>query len=285
MRLCIAALGAVFVFEAATEAQGNASVDSARPEALEEVIVRGEALAELRLRIERAEDDAYALFNERNSDDRFDIHCYERAPMSSRIERRTCLSNAWREADAATADAIVRDLQSATTVIGGTGNTSAGFGAAGYSHIPQQHRAKQLREQNVVVDEMLRLAEQDPAFREAIIRLGQEYQALEALSGLRPEWTLSREVALGEQVLPPEVRRRFDVRMGSATWSHPLGARAFTIAGVNGRIRDLLVACDAAEARLEYQAEVDWTIPEAWGACTLRVSAKRGTTFAVLELE
>jgi hypothetical protein len=47
----------------------------------------------------------------------------------------------------------------------------------------------------------------------------------------------------------------------------------------------MLVECDATETRLEYQAEVDWTIPQAWGACTVEVNAKSGTTFALFELE
>lgn len=67
----VVALGAVVVPAAAIAAQEAAPVADAAP--IEEVVVLGKALAELRFRIERAEDEAYARFNEVNSDDRFDI--------------------------------------------------------------------------------------------------------------------------------------------------------------------------------------------------------------------
>ena len=262
----VVALGVTLVCPVAVHAQQDASV--------EEIVVLGKALEELRVRIENAEDVAYARFNEINSDDRFDVYCYERHSSTSQIERRSCLSNAWREADATFADATVRSIQSG----------AGGVGSFGYSHIPQQYRAQQLRERGLVVDEMRRLSEEDPDFKAAMMRLGEAYQALEAVAGPRPEWTLYREVDTRDESLPLG-SRRFDVRVGSAPWRHPLTARTFTIAGVGGRIRDVRVECEATEAELEYQADVDWTIPQAWGACTVQVSAKRGTTFALYELQ
>jgi hypothetical protein len=284
---CSVALGAALVFLADIEAQEGARPGPADPAPIEEIVVLGKALEELRIRIELAEDAFYARFNEINSNDRFDIHCYERPATGSRIQGRTCLSNAWREAGQEAANAIVRDLQSTAMVAGGSGgSTSTGVGAAGYSHIPQQYRAKQLIEKNLVVDEMRRLAEQDPELKAAMESLGRDYQALAAMTGSPPaEWTLFREVDARDASLPPEARRRFDVRIGSAPWRHSLSARTFTIASVDGRIRRMLVECDATETRLEYQAEVDWTIPQAWGACTVEVNAKSGTTFALFELE
>jgi len=54
---------------------------------------------------------------------------------------------------------------------------------------------------------------------------------------------------------------------------------------LNGRIRDLRVACDKAKRTLDYKADAEWTIPDSWGACTLQVDAKRGTTFSLYEFE
>jgi len=102
---------------------------------------------------------------------------------------------------------------------------------------------------------------------------------------LPPEWTLYREVTGGSDGLPFGAQHLVEVRIGSTGWSQTLRARTFSIAGVDGRIRGMRVACDTAERKLEYQEEIDWTIPDGWGACTLYVNAKRGTTFALYEFE
>jgi hypothetical protein len=265
--------GALVVLGAAAAAQATAP--ATEPRADEEILVLGKRLEELRIRIRLAEDDVYARFNEINSDDLFDVHCYERPASGSHIDRRRCLSNGWRQMDVAFADATVRDLQS----------RSGGVGSDGYSHIPQQYRAKQLRGEQLMTVEMRRLAHEDPELRAAMERLGQAYQAEEQLSGLPPEWTLYREVTAGDDGLPFGARHLVEVRIGVTEWSRTLGTRTFTIAGVDGHIRGIRVACDKTEKKLEYQEDSDWTIPDAWGGCTLYVSAKRGTTFALYEFE
>ncbi len=65
-----------------------AAVDAA-PMELEEIRVHGESLAR---RIERAEDDFFALYNILNADDRFDVHCGQMAlHPGSMIMQRTCV--------------------------------------------------------------------------------------------------------------------------------------------------------------------------------------------------
>jgi hypothetical protein len=281
-------LGATLLATTALAAQEGAPSTRTEPPSVEDqVVVLGEALEELRIRIELAENDVYARFNEINSDDLFDVHCYERAQTGSRIQQRKCLSNAWREADIAIADATVRDMQSAAAGVEGADPAvlAAPTLAAGYSHVPQQYRAKQLRTEGIVVDEMQRLAREDPVLRAAMIRLGQAYQALEAVSGTRPEWTLYRDVPAGNEGLPFAARRVVEVRIGDAPWRHSLTARTFTIAAVDGRIRGMHVECETQDTRLEYEEALDWTLPPSWGACTLRVSARRGTTFALYEFD
>jgi len=54
---------------------------------------------------------------------------------------------------------------------------------------------------------------------------------------------------------------------------------------VQGRVRELHVDCGKTTKTLDYKADAEWTIPESWGACTLQVDAKRGTTFAFYEFE
>jgi len=286
--LAIATLGATVLLEANVAAQQESPVTADDSTPREEILVLGKRLEELRIQIELAEDDVYARFNEINSNDLFDVHCYERPDAGSRIERRTCLSNAWRKMDVEIADATVRDLQSRSAGVA-SGMDAAGSpslaGSAGYSHVPQKYRAKQLRTEGLVADEMRRLAREDPVLRAAMLRLGQAYQAEESLTGLPPEWTLYREVTAGSEGLPFGAEHVFEVRIGSTEWSQTLSTRTFTITSVDGRVRGLRVACDQAERKLDYQEDLDWTIPDAWGACTLYVSAKRGTTFALYEFE
>jgi len=54
---------------------------------------------------------------------------------------------------------------------------------------------------------------------------------------------------------------------------------------VTGRIRDLRLDCGKTKHRLKYEPDVDWTLPDAWGQCTLNVRATRETTFAFYEFE
>ena len=60
---------------------------------VEEVIVPGRRPENLRVEIERLEVAVYERFNALNSNDEFDIHCFEQAPTGSNIPLRTCAPN------------------------------------------------------------------------------------------------------------------------------------------------------------------------------------------------
>jgi hypothetical protein len=60
---------------------------------LEEVIVRGRSMGDLRSELYRAQEQFYSVFNALNSDDEYDIHCEYRAPVGSHIRRRVCVPN------------------------------------------------------------------------------------------------------------------------------------------------------------------------------------------------
>jgi hypothetical protein len=61
---------------------------------IEEVIVRGsKPLIKLKHEMYRAEEALYDLFNSLNTDDDFDIRCYEEVPTGSKIPRRVCRTN------------------------------------------------------------------------------------------------------------------------------------------------------------------------------------------------
>jgi hypothetical protein len=69
--------------------EGPAEAEPAGP--LEEVIVRApRSLKSLREAIFDAEDRAFDLYNELNTDDDYDIVCHREAPTGSRISYRNC---------------------------------------------------------------------------------------------------------------------------------------------------------------------------------------------------
>jgi len=80
--------GALVVLGAAAAAQATAP--ATEPRADEEILVLGERLEELRIRIRLAEDDVYARFNEINSDDDFDIQCTAEQRTGTRLGRQVC---------------------------------------------------------------------------------------------------------------------------------------------------------------------------------------------------
>lgn len=273
----VALLGATLCFCTASQAQQGPAASDPTAASTDEIIVSGKALEELRIRIERAEDDIYARFNEINGNDAYDIHCYDRVPKDSHISRRVCLSNAARAADVTMSEATVRALQSAV------GSSGAPSGATG---IAQVQRAKQLDTERRVQDELRRLTQEDPVLKANVIRLGDAYRARDVMTGVQPGATLYSEVEAGGKELPFEAQHLFEVRVGDVAWRHALTSRTFTLGNVQGRIRELQLACDqTAPKTLDYKADAEWTVPESWGACTLEVSAKRNTTFALYEFD
>ena len=241
----------------------------------DEIIVRAKALEKLRLEIKHAEQAVYARFNEINSNDLYDIHCYDRNRFLSHIKHEVCLSNAWRKFDNAIAESTVQGMQSLN--LDSVAGVSTGF--------VQASRANQLATEQKIKKEMAELAHRDPALRAAVMRLGEAYQAEEAMTGLRSFLTLEWDMPAGDNGLPFRAQHLFQVRIGQVDWVHPLTSRTFTLGSVTGRIRDLRVQCNKTQHKLRYEEDVEWTVPNAWGECTLRVRATRETTFALYEFE
>jgi hypothetical protein len=233
----------------------------------DEIIVRGRGYAELRLQIRRAEQSVYDRFNAINSDDRFDVTCDSRERLGSRMHEYVCQSNSWREQDANIGAATARALRGE-------------FGAD-----PAQFVGEQLRMQRALRDEMNRLAESDPELRRAVMALGEAYQMHANLTGARSAWSYYREMPRRDDGLPFDAERALEVQIGATPWSQALLARTFTFGDVTGKIRGIEVDCERHRERLPYEAGTDWTIPDAWGACLLRVDAKRDTTFRLYEFQ
>lgn len=78
-----AVLTAAFTLSVAVQ-EGAPPTLNQPPPIDDQIVVVGKALAELRIRVELAENEVYARFNEIDSNDLFDVHCYERVERLAR---------------------------------------------------------------------------------------------------------------------------------------------------------------------------------------------------------
>jgi hypothetical protein len=67
-------------------------------------------------------------------------------------------------------------------------------------------------------------------------------------------------------------------------WRIDASRKIFTIGEIDGTIDSIDAECDAARIRLDFQADVDWRLPESLGACTYFVNAEPGTSFVFFEM-
>ena len=122
---------------------------------IDEVIVPGRAPENLRLEIERLETAVYDRFNALNSNDEFDIHCFERAPTGSNIPQRTCAPNFVIEGEARAARRMLKD---------GRGSDANNFSRAELK-VGMEQKSRELTE------EMQRVARSDEQLLRGRLRL------------------------------------------------------------------------------------------------------------------
>jgi hypothetical protein len=235
------------------------------PPAPPDIVVRGRAYGELRLQIRLAEEAVFARFNEINSTDDFDIHCRDEPVIGSRVQKRACFSNSWREQNANIAQAVIAQAR------------------RDYGPSPQFFLGQQLLMQRRLAEEAQRLALEDEQLGEAVLNLGRAKLALARRTDQEERLTAWRQVSAGANGLPYEAARMFEVRVGEETWAHLLTQRTFAFASVTGDIRSLALDCREEDENLDYEPDVEWTLPADWSSCILLVRAKKGTTFALLE--
>lgn len=250
--------------------EGQESTEAAPPPTAsfdEEVIVRGQTPERLRAQIQEAEEAYFDRFNEINSSDEFDIVCYYRVEIGSKIPRRRCLPRFWRDRERDIGEETARAMQGSYAI------NSQVFVAE------QQYKSVQL------ADEMQRLTAEDDELLRAVTRLANLKQALADSKGIQREIrsTREREVPDNDGQLAFDADSVFEVHVGRKPWTHDLTQRTFTVARVYGEIRDMEVECSERTEKLEQEVGVEWTLPESWGPCTLVVDAKRDTTFALYE--
>jgi hypothetical protein len=147
--LCLAA---VLLGAATALAQEGAAP---RDGSVEELVVPGRTPDSLRLEIERVEAAVYERFNALNSNDDFDIHCFQQAPTGSNIPVRICAPNF-----------VIREESRASTKILTDGrSTSANNFNRAELNLRMQQKARELTE------EMQRLAREDEQLLRDLARL------------------------------------------------------------------------------------------------------------------
>lgn len=256
--------------EEAESASPNAQVADSGGTIDEEIVVRGRSLTILRQQLRLAEEAVFARFNEINSDDQFDIHCYEEAPTGSRIRRRLCHPNFWRTAQASAGQEALLAMQGMSALP------------------PEMFVAEAVVKREQLAEEMRRLAMEDEELMQALTRLSNVSAALNQRSipvRRAADATFDRERAAEDSMLPYDASRVVDVLIGREPWRYELTSRTFTIAQLYGEIFGLDVDCVAGGIRLQWETGAEWTLPDDWGACTLQVQASRGTSFALYEFD
>ena len=66
-------------------------------------------------------------------------------------------------------------------------------------------------------------------------------------------------------------------------WTFTPARRIFTVANVEGKLDRINARCQRRDLELEYQQDVDWTLPATLGSCVLDFEGRDGTTFVVYE--
>jgi hypothetical protein len=148
---CIVAFAALVSMANAQEEPSTAP-----PVGVEELIVRGRTIQQLRLEIEKLEDAVYERFNELNSNDDFDIFCYEQAQTGSNVPQRTCIPKFALRADERAARTVLCTMQTACKGFGGNA---------------QIHYARMEQKGEELTAEMARVAREDEQLMQELTRL------------------------------------------------------------------------------------------------------------------
>lgn len=257
---------------AVAEQSGKTDAVAEKPKPVEEeIIVHGRTPAELRVQIRHAEEAFYGRFNDIESDDEFDIHCRQEQVTGSHLPRRVCVPNFWRDLLAKSGEEETKERQS------GGGLDSSYAASSG------QYFAEAEYKRVLLAREMQRLVNNDEQLRRDYLRLQGLQLALNASMRRAPAETSAVVQTAGKEALPYGAALEADVTIGRQPWHHALRNRTFTFAHLYGKIRAVDVKCRGHERRVQYKIGVEWTLPDDWRACAVRVDAPRGTTFSLFE--
>lgn len=71
----------------------------------------------------------------------------------------------------------------------------------------------------------------------------------------------------------------------SGNWSAKLFKQHFYFNGINGEINSIGFNCTNKQTTLPYKQDSIMEIPDAWGACTMKVNAKPNTSFNIVQMQ
>ena len=140
-----------------------------------------------------------------------------------------------------------------------------------------------------LADEELRLALEHRFALE--VQLGRVTDALETyarrveLERLPSDHSMARQAAALEQALEaPDTHLVIQGRIDrNGRWEHTLTWATFAVGNVDGRIENIDVECNRKKAVLPFEAEVEVSIPAAWGECALFLRGRPDATFTLYE--
>jgi hypothetical protein len=140
----------------------------------DEVIVRGRKLGDFRAELDAARVRVYDLFNELNSDDRFDVHCHIQDATGTRMRHQACRPQFQDDISSAAGKAWVRGIQDAC---GGQLTQECIFSEAANQGISaaQAVEAFQPGLQQQYAVEMARVVAKSPEMQQAML----DYEAAE----------------------------------------------------------------------------------------------------------
>ncbi len=159
----------VVLFGLGAPALAQEAASPPRSADVDEVIVPGRRPANLRVEIERVEVAVYDRWNALNSNDEFDIHCFEQAPTGSNIPLRTCAPNFVVQAEARSASRMLVD----------------GRAGAGNNNDPGQHARAMEKKSRELTEEMQRVAREDEQLLRDLVRLDELRQLQSSEQGER----------------------------------------------------------------------------------------------------
>jgi len=142
--------------------------------------VRGRRLSELRGDVQIARARAYGIFNEINSSDDFDVYCHDESRSGTRVPQQVCRARFEDRISSRAAQDYISALKWVCPPAGVTSEcifsdaSSVGISAAQGAESEAPLRRKQMNE------EIMRLANNDDRFAQAILDLYEVNQQLEA---------------------------------------------------------------------------------------------------------
>lgn len=145
--LALAALAAPAVAQDTSPSPATAAPD--------EVVVPGRKPEQVRVEIERLENAVYERFNALNSNDDFDIHCFEQAPTGSNIPERKCWPNFALRSDQRAAGASLNRMHG----LGGGGSQKERMGLEQKGKELTAEIQRVAREDEQLMRDLTRLAE------------------------------------------------------------------------------------------------------------------------------